>query len=157
MNMALGVAAFGIGIVAGLRSLTAQAIICWAVFLGWLNLANTPFAFMGSKFTLAIVTALALGELVGDKLPKTPKRTTRGPLLARCVMGGLADASVFAGARLPLSVGLFLGIVGAIVGAFAGYEIRHRVVQRLRVKDLYVALTEDLVAIGLGLLFVTLR
>jgi uncharacterized membrane protein len=156
MNIALGIAAFGIGIVAGLRSLMAPAIICWAVFLGWLNLANTPFAFMGSKFTLAIVTALALGELVGDKLPKTPKRTTRGPLLARCVMGGLAGACLFAAARLPLAVGLFLGIIGAIAGAFAGYELRRRLVQRLGVKDLYVALAEDLLAIGLGLLFVTL-
>lgn len=156
MNIALICAAFGVGIVAGLRSLMAPAIICWAVFLGWLNLTGTPFAFMGSKFTLVIVTALALGELVGDKLPKTPSRTTRGPLLARCVMGGLTGACLFAGARQAIAVGLFLGIVGAIVGAFAGYQIRRRVVHKLGGKDFYVALTEDLIAIGLGFLFVTL-
>jgi uncharacterized membrane protein len=156
MKLALLVGAFGIGFVAGLRSLMAPAVVCWAAALGWLNLSGTPFAFMGSGFTRAIVTILALGELVADKLPKTPNRTARGPLLARCLMGGLSGACLFASAQQPVSVGLLLGIVGAITGAFAGYQARMRLVKRLGVRDIYVAVPEDLITIGLGLLFVCL-
>ncbi|MEO6392868.1 MAG: DUF4126 family protein [Pyrinomonadaceae bacterium] len=154
MDVAVVLAAFGMGIVAGLRSLTAPAVVCWTVFVGWMSLAGTPFAFLGSRFTLAIVTVLALGEFIGDKLPKTPKRTARGPLLTRCLMGGLSGGSICAAARQPVSVGVFVGIVGAILGAFSGYEIRRRLVKRLGVKDMYIAIAEDLIAIGLAIVFV---
>ena len=66
--------AIGIGIVAGLRSLTAPALVAWAAYLGWLNLQASPFAFMGSTTAVAIFSVLALGELVADKLPKAPQR-----------------------------------------------------------------------------------
>ena len=41
------VLAFSIGIIAGLRSLTAPAVVCWAVRLGWLNLHNSALSFFG--------------------------------------------------------------------------------------------------------------
>jgi len=67
--------AAGIGVVAGLRSLTAPAVVAWAANLGWINLHNSPLAFMGSKWTVVIFTALAVVELVADQLPSTPART----------------------------------------------------------------------------------
>ena len=33
---------FSIGVVAGLRSLTAPAVVAWAAYLGWLNLHGSP-------------------------------------------------------------------------------------------------------------------
>ena len=42
------VLALGIGIVAGLRSLTAPAVVAWGAHLGWLNLHGSPLAFIGS-------------------------------------------------------------------------------------------------------------
>ena len=44
-TLLLGVA-FGIGIVAGLRSMTALAVIAWAAYLGWINLAKSHVSFM---------------------------------------------------------------------------------------------------------------
>jgi uncharacterized protein DUF4126 len=88
--------AIGIGIVAGLRSLLAPAIVAWAAHLGSLNLHGSPPAFMGSTATVAIFSVLAIGELVADKLPKTPKRTALAPLLARILTGGLCGASLCA-------------------------------------------------------------
>ncbi len=84
--------ALGIGIVAGLRAMTAPAVVAWAAHLGWLNLVGSYFAFMGSKWALVIFTLAALGELVNDQLPKTPARTTAGPLAARIVLGALTGA-----------------------------------------------------------------
>ena len=46
--------AFGIGVVAGLRSLTAPAAVSWGAYLGWLNLQGSPLAFMASIVTVAI-------------------------------------------------------------------------------------------------------
>jgi uncharacterized membrane protein len=141
--------AVGIGIVAGLRSLTAPAAVSWAAYLGWLNLHGSPLAFMGSTLAVGIFLLMALGELVADKLPKTPKRTSAAPLVARILMGALCGASLCEIANQPpLLTGAILGAVGAVLGAFGGYEIRRRLVSALNIKDIFIAIFEDLVAIG---------
>ena len=147
--------AAGIGFVAGLRSLTAPAAVSWAAHLGWLNLQGTPLAFMGSTAAVAIFSILALAELVADKLPMTPSRTTPGPLLARIVMGSLTGASIGASNDQGLLVaGMVVGGIGGVVGAFAGYNARKRLVSGLKVKDTVIAVLEDLVAVGLAYLIV---
>jgi uncharacterized membrane protein len=60
-----------------------------------------------------------------------------------------------ASAHQPLIIGTILGVLGAIAGAFVGYEIRHRLVKAFGLPDFGVALTEDIVAIGGGLLLVS--
>ena len=140
----------GIGLVAGLRSLTAPAAVSWAAHLGWLNLHNSSFAFMGSTVAVAIFSLLAIGELIADKMPKTPSRTSLVPLLARILMGGLCGASLCASANQSLLIGALLGGMGAVIGAFGGYEIRRRLVSKLNTKDIFIAIPEDLIAIGLA-------
>src|ERR1700675_4372322 len=122
-SLALGLA-FGIGVVAGLRSMTAPAVTAWAVHLGWLDLEGSPLAFMGSPWAVGVLTLGALGELVADKLPMTPSRTKPGPLAARIVMGGLSGACVTAAGGSSPWVGAVLGAIGGIVGTFAGYRAR---------------------------------
>ena len=64
--------AFLIGVVTGLRSLTAPAVVAWAAHQNWLNLHNTPLFFIGSIAAVVIFTLLAVVELVADQLPSTP-------------------------------------------------------------------------------------
>ncbi|HEY1434389.1 MAG TPA: DUF4126 domain-containing protein, partial [Thermoanaerobaculia bacterium] len=45
--MGVLVLAFLIGVVAGLRVMTAPAAVSWAARLGWLHLEGTPLAFLG--------------------------------------------------------------------------------------------------------------
>jgi uncharacterized membrane protein len=149
------VLAAGIGFVAGLRSLTAPAAVSWAARLGWLDLGSTPLAFMGSTAAVVIFSLLAVAEYVADKLPMTPSRTTAGPLMARIVMGGLAGACISAAAGQGVLGGMVLGGLGGLVGAFAGYQARRRLVAGLGVKDTVIAVLEDLVAIGLAYLIVS--
>jgi uncharacterized membrane protein len=146
--------AIGLGFTAGLRSLTPPAVIAWAAHLGWLHLNNSPLAFMGSIITVIIFSILALLELFVDLQPSTPKRTAPVPLAARILMGGLCGACLYAASNQSLIIGAILGAVGGVIGAFAGYEIRRRLVAALHVKDIFVALLEDLVAIGLACFFV---
>ena len=152
MNYAF-VLAIGIGIVAGLRSLTAPAVVAWGAHLGWLNLHGSPLAFIGSTPAVAILSVLAISELIADKLPMIPKRTAPAPLIARIVTGGLCGASLFAGVGKSLLTGTLLGGIGGIVGAFLGYGIRRRLA--LYIKDLVVAVCEDVIAVGLALFLVS--
>src|ERR1044072_603829 len=117
--------AFLIGLFAGLRSLTAPAATAWAAHLGWLKLER-PLSLIGSLPAVVIFTLLAAGELVADKLPKTPNRTSAMPLIARIVMGALTGACVAVGGGQSAIAGAALGIGGSIVGAFGGYQVRKR-------------------------------
>jgi uncharacterized membrane protein len=139
--------AFLIGFFAGLRSLTAPAATAWATHLGWLKLER-PLSLIGSVPSVAIFTLLAVVELVADKLPQTPSRTSPPGLIARIVMGGLAGACVSAAGGQGIFLGVVLGASGGVAGCFAGYQARTRIVQALGTRDIYVALLEDLVAIA---------
>jgi uncharacterized membrane protein len=147
--------ALAIGFVAGLRSMTAPAAVSWAACLGWIDLHGSPLQWMGSRAAVAIFSVAAVAELVADKLPKTPSRTAPGPLIGRIVLGGLAGAGLVLSANGSWLMGAALGGIGAVIGAFAGYEIRRRLVSALGAKDAVVAVVEDLVAIGLAFLVVT--
>ncbi len=149
--------AVGIGIVAGLRSVTAPAAVSWAGFVGWLDLHGTPLAFMGSGVAVVVLSLLAILEYVADLLPSTPARTRPGPLIARMVSGGLCGAALCASAGRSLALGAALGAMGGLIGAFAGYQARTRLVQALKVKDRVIAISEDIVAIALAWIFVSWR
>ena len=151
--MSIFVVAFLIGVVAGLRSLTAPAVVSWAARLGWIHLEGTPLAFLGYAATPWIVSALALAELVADQLPKTPSRKTPGPFVARIVTGALCGAALGAPAHATVG-GAFAGALGAIAGTLGGYELRVRLA-RAAGRDLPIALLEDAIAIGGALLIVS--
>ena len=149
-----------IGVVAGLRSLTAPAVVAWAAHLGWqnlgwLNLHSSPLHFMAAVWTVGIFTLLALGEFVADQLPSTPSRTAPVGLSARIVTGGLSGATLAVAGGAPTWLGALAGAIGGVAGAFGGYQARVGLVRALRVPDFAVAIPEDLVAIALGVLVVS--
>ncbi len=147
--------AFLIGVIGGLRTMTALAVVAWAANRHWLNLHSSPLAFMGSTAAVAVFTVLALGELVVDKLPSTPNRTKLLGLIGRSVTGGLSGAAVALSGAQSIALGAVLGVAGGIAGAFAGHEVRKRLVRALKVPDFVAALLEDAVAIAGGLLIVS--
>jgi uncharacterized membrane protein len=143
--------AFLIGVVGGLRSLTAPAVVAWSAHLGWINLNHTPLHFMGSIVVVVLFTVFAVVELVADKLPAAPSRTAPPGLIARIVLGGLCGAAVAAAGVQSIAIGAVLGAVGGVAGAFGGYQVRTRLVKALKVPDFVIAVLEDAVAIGAGL------
>lgn len=147
--------AFGIGVVAGMRSMTAPALVAWAAYLGWLHLQNSWLAFMGSIWAVILFTIFALGELAADKLPKTPARTAPVGLIARVITGALSGACVGLSGLTTLWVGAAVGIIGAILGTFGGYNARRELVRMLHVPDFIIAVSEDVIAIALGLFLVS--
>jgi uncharacterized membrane protein len=140
------VLAISIGIIAGLRAMTAPAAVSWAARLGSLNLEPTSLAFLGYAFTPWILTALALGELVTDQLPTTPSRTVPVQFGTRMLTGGLSGGAIGA-AHGQLMAGVAGGLIGAVVGTLGGRAARARLAASFG-RDRPAALIEDAVAIG---------
>jgi uncharacterized membrane protein len=141
-----------IGVVAGLRAMTPLATICWGAYLGWLRFAGTSLGFVDHKVTVIIFTLLAIGEIFNDKLPKTPARTAIPSLIARVVSGACSASALAISAGSGLIGPVIAGIVGALIGTYGGYNIRHSLVAKANLPDFVVALMEDVVAIVGGLL-----
>jgi uncharacterized membrane protein len=134
-----------IGVIAGLRAMTAPTAVSWAAFLGLLSLEGTWLAFLGYRFTPWILTVLAVGELIGDKLPTTPSRKVPGAFAARIVSGALCGAAIGASGGTLLG-GAVAGVIGAIIGTLGGAAARARLATAFG-KDRPAALLEDAVAI----------
>ena len=130
------------------------AIASWGAGLGWFSLAGTPLNFMSSTITRWIFTLAEIGELINDKLPKTPSRKVPPQFIARVVMGALAGATLGA-AHDALLGGLIAGAIGAVVGTLGGAAARGALAKAFG-RDLPAALLEDAVAL-LGALFIVSR
>ncbi len=131
--------------------MTAPAAVSWAARLGWLHVENTWLAFLGFQLTPYIITVLAIGELIADKLPKTPSRKAAGPFGFRIVSGALCGAALGGGSI----GGAVAGVLGAVVGTLGGYEFRMRLVRATGGRDLPIALLEDVIAVGGAVLIVS--
>ena len=141
-----------IGIVAGLRAMTAPAAISWAAHLGWLHLDGSWLAFLGYRFTPWIFSALALLELVSDQLPSTPSRKVPPQFGARLVLGGLSGAAIGISGGTWIA-GLVAGVVGAVIGTLGGAALRARLAAAFG-SDRPAALIEDVIAVGGAVLIV---
>jgi uncharacterized membrane protein len=142
----------GLGTIAGSRTVAAPAALSRAVSDGRIEgLEDTPFAILGSPGVSTVLRILELGELIVDKLPVTPSRTSPPPLLGRAASGGLVGAALFASENRRTLVGGALGAVAAAVSAYAGERLRLQAAEKLGVPDPIVALLED----GLVLLAVS--
>ena len=134
-----------IGVIAGLRAMTAPAAVAWMASLGFLRLGGTPLVFLSYALTPWIFTALALLELVTDQLPKTPSRKVPVQFGARILSGGVCGAALV----LPVGnlwIGAALGAVGAVIGTLGGAAARARLAAMFG-RDRPAALIEDAVAI----------
>jgi uncharacterized membrane protein len=147
--------AFLLGCVCGLRSMTAPAVVACGAHMGWLHVDGSWLAWVANKISLVVFSLLAIGELIADKLPFIPGRTQPGPLGARIIFGALCAAALCFSGGASLLLGAILGGVGGIAGAFAGYNYRRWLSRGAKLPDLLIALLEDLVAVGGGLLLVS--
>jgi uncharacterized membrane protein len=138
-----------IGIVAGMRTATAAAALAWAAWLGWIELAGTWAAFLGSGWVVLVLSLAALAEYVGDQLPATPSRKSPQQFGARLISGAFCGA-VLGTLGGGWVAGLVAGIVGAAVGTYGGAEARARLAARFG-RDRPAAFIEDAVAILLAL------
>jgi uncharacterized membrane protein len=131
------VSAFALGLVAGLRTFTAPAAL-----------------FLARGGILGIVLGVAaLGELIGDKLPQIPSRTSPPALIARIVSGAIVGFLIVGTGGGLAVTGAVAGVAGSLVGAFVGRAARMAAIARIG--PIPAALIEDVIAVGLAALVVT--
>lgn len=152
--MTIYIFGFLIGFVAGLRSMTPLAAVSIGAFIGHLKVDKSAVAFLAESPAPYILSALALVELVFDKLPVTPSRKAIGPFLARIVTGGLSGAALGAADDALLGCA-FVAAAGAAFGTLVGGSARASLAAGFR-KDFPAALIEDAFAIGGAAMLVAL-
>lgn len=135
-----------IGVVAGMRAMTAPAAVSWAARLGRLDLSTTWLAFLGYAWTPWILTLFAIGELITDQLPSTPSRKVPVQFGTRIVVGALCGAAVAARGGSLVS-GALAGIAGAVAGTLGGSALRTRLAAAFG-SDRPAAFIEDFLALA---------
>lgn len=141
----------GLGIVSGMRATFGIGIL--SHFLSKkssLSLKKSKLSFIQSPVTAGITKVLCAGEIIGDKLPNVPDRIGFPQILGRIASGALCGAIVSTNKNDSLAKGLILGGAGALIGSYAFYYIRQYMDGLPGVKDVYVAIAEDAIALGTG-------
>ncbi len=141
-----------LGGMTGLRTMTPMAVLCWFAYRGNLSLDGTWAQWAAKPVTLIVFMVLAVGELIGDKLPQTPARTTPFALVARVCFGALVGALAATGLAKSALEGAILAAASALAAAFLGYHWRRDLVREQGYPDFGIALVEDVLAIGLSIL-----
>ena len=152
--MPLLISAFVLGVACGLRAVVGFAAVSWAARRQQLPLEGTWLSFLGFRLTPYITSLLAFGEMINDKLPKTPSRLVPAQFGARVVMGA------FTGTAIGLShghlvTGALAGLAGSVVGTLAGSKAR-AFAARLIGRDLPAALLEDVLAVVLAVVAIVM-
>lgn len=125
------VAALLLGVITGLRTFTALAVL-------WLVRHPGPFAYL--------LGGAAIFEYAFDLYPKVPSRTSPGGLTGRLFAGAFCGWAVTATAGSPPSAGALLGASGALIGAYGGLTARRRAASLISAVP--AALLEDVIAIA---------
>jgi uncharacterized membrane protein len=142
------------GVVAGLRTMTAPAAVSWAAWAGRLNLGGTWLAFLGYVWAAGVLTVAALAEFVGDQLPSTPSRKVPVQFAARVFSGALSGTAMAFDGGSPWA-GAVAGGIGAVIGTLGGAAARAKLAAAFG-RDRPAALLEDGVAVGGAALIVAL-
>jgi uncharacterized membrane protein len=107
------------------------------------SLEGTLFAALGSPSVSTALRLFEVGELIVDKVPVVPSRTSPLPLLGRAASGALVGAALFASGGRQTMTGGVLGAVSAVVAAYATERLRLQIAEQLGLPDFVVALSED--------------
>jgi uncharacterized membrane protein len=136
--------AAGLAALTGLRSMAGPALLSRAVRRGDVKgLQGTWFAALGYPKVSTALQTLMIGEMVADKTPFIPARTSAPALLGRALSGALVGATLFADAERRASSSVVLGALCAIAAAYTGEKLRVEGPEKLGVSSLILGLLED--------------
>lgn len=143
--------AAAIGAVAGLRSMTAPALISHLTRASRGG-ERSKWDFLSSMVSMRTTLALAVGEVIADKLPFIPARTKPPSLIVRAVSGAVSGAALCSAKKRSWFAGALIGAGAAVGASYAAYELRKRAGKHFNIPDVVVAVVEDSIAAGTGAL-----
>ncbi|MDB5262004.1 MAG: hypothetical protein JWQ14_1285 [Adhaeribacter sp.] len=141
----------GMGTVAGMRAMMAPALLSHFLVkspAGGLNFSRLHYLQVPN---VALGLKVAAGaELVGDKLPNIPNRTTAPQLLARVISGAVVGATLALANGQNKTGGALLGGLAAAASTHLFFFLRKEIGQAAGLPDINVAVVEDMVALVSG-------
>ncbi len=143
--------AAGIGLVAGMRSMVAPAIISRHLSSRKLRKRTSgAIAWLGNPTAARWLTIMAAGEMIGDKMPFMQDRIEPPALLGRMASGAICGAAV-AGYRADSQVsGAVIGAGAAAASTYAAYHLRAAAGRHLPIPDPVTGAAEDALALYTG-------
>jgi len=117
-----------IGLVGGMRALSPLAAVTVAARRNALPHNNGASSLLANPMVSNAVMVLAVGELLGDKIPSAPDRIIPPGIAARVVTGAVAGAAL--APRDQRATGALLGAAGAVAGAYLSFNGRMRLMDR---------------------------
>jgi uncharacterized membrane protein len=144
-----------LGALTGLRTFTPIAVLAWTLHLRYMHIPGSSLHFLHTIAAVIILTVLALGELIADKMPQTPSRLKAPGMTGRVIFGFICGMISGQAWGVNWGIAAVVGVVGAVLGALLGYEVRKGWVRTFHWHDLPVALIEDLVCIGGSILVIS--
>ena len=151
--------AAALGLVAGMRSASAPALI--SNYISWRRssvppspqTADTFLGFLSSPMINNVLRLFALGEMMADKLPFVPKRTEIPSLITRAVSGGIAGAGIGSVNRRSAVVPALIGALSATGATYGVYKIRKKAARNTILPDPLLGLLEDFLVLGISYSF----
>jgi len=144
--MTLSILAILIGIVAGLRPLTALAAIAWGAWMGGIDLSEGWLSFLGYGWSPWVFSLAAITEFVVDKLRPEAGLSWRQRFFTRLGSGAICGAAIGSIGNLAIEC-MGWGVAGAAIGVFASAWLLKRLAAVFG--DARPAgLVEDMLAIG---------
>lgn len=145
------ISALLLGVVAGMRSMMPLAAL--AITMSRrpeIVPALAPIRWFAMRTVAIVLSLAAIGEIIADKLPRTPNRTALGPFLGRLIAGGITGAAVVQLAHINAWIGAGLGVVGAVLGTFGAFHARRWLGKTTGIRDQYIGALEDVIAIAVA-------
>jgi uncharacterized membrane protein len=142
--------ALAIGVVTGMRSMLAPAMVGGALAeRADIAGADEPARTLASSRVRQYVIPLAVGELLGDKLPFAPDRTIAPSMLVRALSGGVSAAALAGARRQPRLLPALIGATAACVAARVATDLRRRYASDAWL-NAGLGLAEDCMAVSLA-------
>lgn len=142
------VTSFGLGLVAGMRNMTACAALAWAASEGRTRGNLIPVG-PGARM---LATGAAMAEMAGDKMPFAPDRRIPPSFALRLAVGAFGGWAL-AGRRSSPEIGAMAGVAGAVAGTLLGRAARGP--DSRTAPGRANGLAEDAVAVGLAVLVIS--
>ncbi len=141
----------GLAALAGARTMAAPALVSRHLrHRPSRRLGRTRLATWQSSRTANVLTVLAAGEMIGEKLPTTSARISPPALFGRGISGALVGATLFAWQGDNPWRGATVGTLSALAGAYVTYHLRKQLAESTLIPDPVWGGLEDILVVKVG-------
>jgi uncharacterized membrane protein len=141
--------AAGIGVLAGMRSMSALAVAGEKLSSSGASLP-APLNLFASRPVAGALKFLAASEMAADKYSKMPDRTAPVGLIGRALSGAVAGAALCAARKCNVGLGAVIAGATAVAATYGSFYLRKKMGHDFKIPDKVVGAIEDALTVGSG-------